>query len=194
MKWRLRQRPSVGFVFLVSSHLLLISMLAWGYTKPELDKVWLITQRMQRDSFNGLSALDMQTIRTALLHYPDLPRAFIGRAPFGFVEPTDDGWVKLSHPHLITDGTMRGTVPMTVECRAPQSAFPLVVSFDYEGRHQSLRFLENGQQSLELQSDSQPRSVWVQVSVEPAQTADPQRPTPEIRIKAPTVPGQTAAP
>ncbi len=179
---------------MVSSYLLLISMLAWGYSKPELDRVWLIVQRMQRDNFNGLSALDAQTIRTALRHYPDLPRAFIGPAPFGFVEPTEDGWVKLSHSHLIADGANHGTVPMIVDCRAPYSAFPVIVSFDYEGRRQNLRFLENGQQRLELRFDSPARSAWVQVSAEPAQAGSPQRLTPEIRIQAPGVPSQTVAP
>ena len=93
MSRKLGRRPSVGFVFLVSAHLLLISLLAWGYTTPELDRVWLIQQGMHRDNFDGLSAPDVQTIKTALRHYPDLPRAFIGRAPFGFVEPAEDGWV-----------------------------------------------------------------------------------------------------
>jgi len=169
-------------------------MLAWGYATPELDGVWLIQQAMHRDNFDGLSASDVQTIRTALRHYPGLSRAFIGRAPLGFVEPTEDGWVKLRLPHLVTDGNAHGTVPVVVDCRAPQLAFPVAILFDYEGRRQSLRFLENGQQRLELQFDSQPRSKWVQVSVEPAQAKGSRGLAPEIRIKAPDVPRQDAAP
>ena len=187
-------RPSVGFVFLVSSHLLLISMLAWGYTEPELDKVWLILQRMQRDNFNGLSALDAQTIRTSLHDYPGLPRVFIGRAPFGFVEPTLDGWANLSQSHLITDGTIHGMVPLAIECRAPHSVFPVTVSFDYEGHHQSLRFLDNGLQRFELQLDSTPRPAWVQVSIKPEHALSPQPLAPEVRIKTSSEPVQTAVP
>ena len=194
MSKKLGRRPSVGFVFLVSAHLLLISILAWGYTTPELDRVWLIQQGMHRDNFDGLSAPDVQTIRTALRHYPGLPRAFIGHAPFGFVEPAEDGWVKLRQPHLITDGNIHGTVSMVVDCRAPQMAFPVTVVFDYEGHQLRLRFLENSQRRLDLQFDPQSRSKWVQVGVEPAQVKGSRGFAPEIRIKAPDVPGQDAAP
>ena len=194
MSKKLGRRPSVGFVFLVSAHLLLISILAWGYTTPELDRVWLIQQGMHRDNFDGLSASDVQTIRTALRHYPGLPRAFIGHAPFGFVEPAEDGWVKLRQPHLITDGNIHGTISMVVDCRAPQMAFPVTVVFDYEGHQLRLRFLENSQRRLDLQFDPQSRSKWVQVSVESAQVKGSRGFAPEIRIKAPDVPGQDAAP
>jgi hypothetical protein len=187
-------RPSLGFVFLVSSHLLLISMLAWGYTEPELDKVWLTLQRMQRDNFDGLSALDAQTIRTSLHDYPGLTRVFIGRAPLGFVEPTQDGWVKLHQAHLITDGTIHGMVPLAIECRAPHSVFPVTVSFDYEGHHEICRFLDSGLQRLELQLDSTPQPAWVQVSIKPEHAASSQPLASEVRIKTPSEPVQTAVP
>jgi hypothetical protein len=194
MKRTIGLRPSWGFVFLVSSHLLLISMLAWGYTEPELDKVWLTIQRMQRDNFNGLSALDAQTIRTSLHDYPGLPRVFIGQEHFGFVEPTQEGWVKLPESHLISDGTIHGTAALAIECRAPDSAFPVTVSFDYEGHHQSLRFLENGLQRLELQLDSTPRPAWVQVSIKPEHAASPKPLPPEVRIKTSSESVQTVVP
>lgn len=188
------RRPSVGFVFLVSAHLLLISMLAWGYTTPELDRVWLIQQRMHRDNFDGLLTLDAQAIRTALHDYPGLPRAFNGRAPLGFVEPTEDGWVKVHQPHLIVSGDNRGPVSVVVDCRAPQLAFPVTVWFDYEGHREMLRFLGNGQQHLQLQFDSRSQPKWVQVNVEPTQSGGSRPVTPEIRIKVPDVPEQDATP
>ena len=187
-------RPSLGFVFLVASHLLLISMLAWGYTKPELDRVWLALQRMQRYNFNGLSVPDAQTIRTSLEHYPELKRVLIGNAHLGFVEPTQDGWVRLPLAHLITDGSLSGTVPMNVECRAPRSAYPVTVSFDNERDHQSLQFLESGQQRLALQLGSRSRSTWVRVSVTPEHAGSPQPPAPEVRVTNLGESAQTVAP
>jgi hypothetical protein len=111
-------RPSWGFVFLVSSHLLLISMLAWGYTKPELELVWLVLQRMQRDNFNGLSVPDARTIETSLKHYPELSRVFTGHAPIGFVEPTQDGWVSPS-PQPLTPEVRIANPGATVQPATP---------------------------------------------------------------------------
>lgn len=123
MRRKIGLRPSFGFVFLASSHLLLISMLVWGYTKPELDSVWLTLQRMQRDNFNGLSALDAQTIMASLPRYPGLPRVFIGRAHIGFVEPTEDGWVKLS------SRTSLRMAPYMARFRWPLNVAPHILHF-----------------------------------------------------------------
>lgn len=194
MSRAIRQRPSFGFLFVLSSYVLLISMLAWGSSQPELDRVWLVLQSMQRDGFSGLSAPDVQNLRKALRQYPGFPRALIGRAPIGWVEPTKEGWIGLRKPHLVIDGYFHGSLPLAVECRAPPLAFPVTVSFDYEGQRQSLRFPENGRQSLNMHLEPQLRPGWVQVSVDPTQVGSDQSLRPEIRIKAQGVPEHEAAP
>ncbi len=101
-------RPSAGFLLVVFSYSVLVAILVWGFSTPELDRVWLITQQMHRRSFAGLSANDVQTLRTALLHYPTLPRAFIGQSAIGFVEPTSDGWMSLPRPYVVASAQASG--------------------------------------------------------------------------------------
>ena len=161
-------RPSVGFIFLVSSYLLLLFVLSWGYSKPELDRVWLIQQSMLRRQFAGLCARDVQTLKTALNHYPGLPLAFIGRAQIGFIEPTHQGWISIPRSHVVTDGHTSGVLAIEVECQAPDNEFPVVVSFDRDGLRQYLRFPEGGRQRLEMQLGARAAPALIQMSIEPA--------------------------
>jgi hypothetical protein len=169
-------------------------MLAWGYSQPDLDRVWPILQNMQRDGFTGLSAPEVQTLRKVLRQYPGFPRVLIGRASIGFVEPTKDGWISLRKPTLVSDGHSHGSLPLVVECRAPLLAFPVTVSFDQEGQRQNLRFSETGKQSLNLHGAPQLQPAWVQLSINPAQAESAQRLMPEIRVHSQGVPEPRAVP
>ena len=47
MNARVRRWPSFGFWFVLGSWSLLVGFLSWGFSQPELDRVWEINQRMQ---------------------------------------------------------------------------------------------------------------------------------------------------
>jgi len=144
-------RPSAGFMLLFISYSLLIATFAWGFATPELERVWALIQSMQRSQFTELAPKQVQTLKTALGHYPTLSRAFIGRAPVGFIEPTRDGWVSIPKSHVITSTQVRRALSLDVECQAPASAFPVSVMFERAAVRQSLRFDRAGKQRLVLQ-------------------------------------------
>ena len=144
-------RPSAGFLLLVVSCLLLVSTLVWGLSTPELERVWLIMQGMQRSGFRSLMAEDVKRLEVALTHYPTLPRAFIGRASVGFIEPTHEGWISLAQPHIIRSGLSTNKITLDIECRAAASSYPITIALEKNVGRRELRFDADGRQSLELQ-------------------------------------------
>ena len=144
-------RPSAGFVLLIISYSLLITTFAWGFATPELERIWALMQSMQRSQFAELAPKQVQTLKTALGHYPTLSRAFLGRAAIGFVEPTRDGWVSIPKSHVITSAQLRGALSVDVECQAPAGAFPISVMFERAAGRQLLRFESAGKQRMALE-------------------------------------------
>jgi len=163
---RTRLRPSAGFVLLIFSYSLLAVTLAWGFSTPELERIWALTQSMQRREFVGLTLKDVQLLKTALSHYPTLSRAFIGRAPLGFVEPTRDGWTSTPSPHIIANVPSAGPVNLQIECQSPPNSFPVTVIFERERERRELRFDENSRKDMEFHfsSPAKPELIPVMIS------------------------------
>lgn len=178
---RVPLRPSVGFVFVALSYTLLAATLAWGFSTPELDRVWRIMQSMQRLDFVEITSKDVQILKTALQHYPALPRAFIGRAPIGFVEPTRAGWMTHSRSHVITSAQPQHKLALNVECRAPANAFPVNVVFERDGVRQEIQFSTSGRQHVDLPLASPTKPEWIPVTIK-SSAGSPGGESPQIRL------------
>ena len=186
-------RPSAGFLLLVSSYVLLGITLAWGASTPELDRVWKIMQGMQRREFAELTSKDISTLKGALQHYPTLPRAFIGKATLGFIEPTHDGWMSIIRPHIVTGAHSQSSITLDVECEALPSAFPVAVTLEREAGRQALRFDESGHQRIELHFAQPAKPELVPLVITPA-GRNPQKQAPRIRLTVQEHPSHMVSP
>jgi hypothetical protein len=186
-------RPSFGFLLLATSYALLVSFLAWGYTRPELERGWYILQNMQRDSFTGLAVSEVQTLKQLLQKYPQFARALIGRSPVGFVEPTDDGWLSLPEAHAVVQASSPGAaLKVLVDCRAPQSAYPVSVTLEMSGLREVLDFTEDGQKVADWSTKTSSVPLWVQVNTKSTSPRVGLGASPEIRIRAASTDPQKA--
>jgi hypothetical protein len=178
---RVPLRPSAGFLLVAFSYTLLVVTLAWGFSTPELDRVWRIMQSMQRRDFTEIAPKDVQILKTALQHYPALPRAFIGRAPIGFVEPTRAGWMSHPRPHLLTSTHSQHKLALNVECRAPANAFPVSVVLERESARQEIRFSTSGLQHVDLPLASPSKPEWIPVTIR-SSAGGPGGESPQIKL------------
>jgi hypothetical protein len=186
-------RPSFGFLMLALSYALLVSFLAWGYQRPDLERGWYVLQNMQRDNFSGLAASDVRTLRQLLQKYPQFVRALIGRSPVGFVEPTDDGWMALPKAHAVAQAATSMPFKVLVECRAPTSVYPVSVTLEMSGAREVLEFTENSQKVADWSTKTSSVPLWVQVDVEPRSPRGGLGAGPEIRIQAASTDSRKAA-
>ena len=176
MKRSTRYWPSVGFVFMLASYTFLVSFFAWGARTPELDRAWHVLQGMNRDDFGGLTPAEAKLLSGELRRHPAFAQALIGRAPVAWVEPTDSGWMALRRPHVVVQPT--AAVRVSVECRAPGSAYPVTVTFAAPELRQVLRYERDGRQSFDLSAGQPAR--WVDVEVSSALPAGTRGP--ELRL------------
>lgn len=184
-------RPSIGFVLLVSSYSLLIATLAWGFSVPELERVWVTMQGTQRTQFRGLSPDEENTLTLGLSHYPTLVRAFIGRATIGFAEPTRDGWVTLARSHIVRGSLSQPAFTLDIECNAPTDEYPVTVTLERAEGHQSLRFTENARQSIEIRMGTPKNPEFIPVTVIPARVSGAIQST-KIKISAKGLPSKVS--
>jgi hypothetical protein len=137
---------------------------------------------MRRDDFGGLTPADAKLLSSELRRYPAFAQALVGRAPVGWVEPTDGGWMGLRRPHLVTQA--KSAARVFIECRAPGAAYPVTLTLAAPELHQVLRYEQDGRQSFDLPAGQQAR--WVEVEVSAARPAGTRGP--EFRLWAEPLP------
>jgi hypothetical protein len=183
MKRARRYWPSAGFVFMLASYGSLLALFAWGAATPGLDRAWHVLQGMKRDDFAGLGPAEEKLLRAELVRYPGFAQALVGRAPVGWVEPTDSrGWMALHRPHVVIQAKPAAPLRISAECRAPGSAYPVTVTFTAPGLRQVLRYERDGRQSFDLSAGQPAEALWVEVELDSANAAG--TPGPEIRLVA----------
>ena len=170
-------------MLLTASHLLLVSVLAWGYSQPELDRAWVILQEMHSDGFTSLSAKDVQLLQKSLKRNPNFARAILGHDSVRFVEPTRDGWTARPSANIVIKSKSGTPRFLVVECRAQLGAYPVTVNFESDSFRQSLRYTENGQQTIELGAKVASSPLWVKVRIQPSNQAEYTAGLPEIHVE-----------
>lgn len=183
MKRGLRVLPSFGCMLVVAGYALLLAFLAWGYTRPELDRAWYILQHMQREGFAGLTQAESQVLEHLLKKHPQFSYALLGKNPIGFVEPTEDGWIALPHSHLAIQASPNLPLRVIVECRAPQGAYPINIVLETDGLQRKLQFLTDAQRLIDVSTLAGPRARWVSVTIAANQATAAPRRHPEIRVR-----------
>jgi hypothetical protein len=186
--------PSIGFLFLTASYLMLFSLLAWGYSTPDLERGWMTLQKMQRDNFAGFSETDVKTLAALLDKYPQFHKALIGRAEVGLVELTQEGWSSARDSHLVIRPSPPGAPNIEVECRAPKHAYPVVVRVEAPGFNKVISFAADATQPLEWPRLSNARPIMAHVHVAPQQAPVSSSMRPEIRFKAVAADSQGVVP
>jgi len=190
---KVRLLPSAGFVLMLFTHALLLVTLAWGASTPDLERVWVLTQNLQRRQFVALTPKDVDLLRGALTHYPTLSRAFIGRAQLGFVEPSRNGWNTLPRSHIITSAQLTGVVHIQLECQAPATAFPVTIMLERASRRHELRFTESGRREVVLEFTVPHKPELIAVTVSSA-SSDSSSEQVKIALRTLSPPGAKGSP
>jgi hypothetical protein len=186
MKRTRRSWPSAGFVFMLASYGCFLAFFVWGARTPELDRAWHVLEGMKRDDFAGLAPTEARLLSTVLRRHPGFAQALIGRAPVGWVEPTESGWMALRRPHVVIQAKPARPLHISVECRAPRTAYPVTVTFVAPELHQVLRYERDGPQSFDLSAGHPAQALWAEVELDSAHPAGARGP--ELRLLAATAP------
>jgi hypothetical protein len=104
-RWAARL-PSVGFVTVILVNSLALAFFLWGFSTPDLDRVWTLHHELKIGSMEGLSRSDRELLNRALARWPRLARSLLDERDIGLISEHSDGWID---------------TPTAVVLRTPQS-------------------------------------------------------------------------
>jgi hypothetical protein len=146
----LRQKlPSVGFVFVLLSNLLLVAFLAWGFQKPPLDRVWELHHELKIGALGKLDADDHSLLSSAMTRHRNLAEGLLSDGEhIGVISANWSGWLESPDATIIRSARAGPSCVILLDARVLHPALPLDI--EVSGRQWQRRVTMEAPGSREL--------------------------------------------
>jgi hypothetical protein len=190
--------PSLGFWILTASLLFMAGFFGWAARTPLLEDAFKVLCLREHDDFTVYGESDVRILSRALVQYPGMSRALLGRRGTArFLEPTTDtdGWLTRPLGHLALRNPPKAALVLSVQARGLAEDFPLEVSIVDGKRRSAVTFDEPMTKTLPIDREdaSQPSIAAVNVR---AARATPAKETPTwgVRFDSESLPASETSP
>ncbi len=120
-----RKRPSAGFVAVCLTYLCVGAFFIFGFTTPDLDRVWTLHHLLKIGELDTLDDGDKKLLTRAMARHHGLAKNLLDGVELGLVSAHLDGWLEHHRATLIRtpDASFPGSVVLRVE--SPAELLPL---------------------------------------------------------------------
>jgi len=84
--------PGRGFVFICLTYTFVLSFFTWGFSMPDLDRVWILYHELQIGKINKLSDMERIVLSKSTARYPGLTRELLNSSDIGLISANNEGW------------------------------------------------------------------------------------------------------
>ena len=111
MKIRRSRLPTLGFLAVCLTFLAQLGFFVWGFSRPDLDRVWQLRHELKLGTSSTLSEADRELLERSMARHAQLGRALLGGEEIGVISArTWQGWLEVPYALLIR-------TPQARDCR-----------------------------------------------------------------------------
>ena len=140
MKIPYRYRPGAGFVLLVVVTAMVSAFFVWGFTEPDLDRVWFLKQRTEQHKI-VLDDEELAFLDGMMRQHRVMADDVLDGTGAQLIEPSVEGWTPAALTHLLVAPVGEG-LELDVECRGA-ALHPVTVTFRASRMEETLEFEED---------------------------------------------------
>src|SRR5690606_21036965 len=118
--------------------------LAWGLSKPPLEREWELHHELKIGLVGKLAAKDHELLNAALLRHADLADALLSEGNIGVVSAHSQGWLETPQATIIRAASAPHPCELRLETRIPDELLPLRVKLRGEGWQHRLDIRNQG--------------------------------------------------
>jgi hypothetical protein len=124
-----RYRPSPGFLLVCSVYAAVASFFLWGFSRPDLDRIWFIEHELEVGRTSNVDRSDLKLLVRAFSEHPELLRDFLKGGDIRIVSSNTKGVIETERAYVVRalgseEDVMkitcygRGGLPLRVSVRA----------------------------------------------------------------------------
>lgn len=123
--------PTIGFVAVCLTLVGSITFFAWGFSQPELDRVWWLHHQLKTGEIPSLDASDRSLLVRNMRRHPNLASALLGGERFGVISARSwQGWLEVPGATLVrtADATECDRIELDIQTQQQHLPFAIELS------------------------------------------------------------------
>ena len=150
MKASLPKRPSVGFVAVCLTYCLVAAFFLWGFSTPDLDRVWTLHHLLKTGELDRLTPKDREILSDAVVRHESLAGALLNGAEIGIISAQLDGWIATPCVTLLRTRQSGRFHSISMDVQTPQDLMPFSIVVKGDGWKEKLEVKKHGRFEIDM--------------------------------------------
>jgi hypothetical protein len=142
--------PSPGCLAVCATYLLVAAFFVWGFSTPDLDRVWTLHHELKIGKLLKLKAGDRALLEECMARYSRLARDLLDKQEIGIISATSDGWIATPAATILRTGQSGRFRALALEIQTPRDMLPYRIVFRGRGWKKVQEVSEQGRIEIEL--------------------------------------------
>ncbi len=150
MKTFLPKRPSVGFVAVCLTYCLVVAFFLWGFSTPNLDRVWTLHHMLKTGELDRLTPDDREILSDAIVRHEALAGALLDGAEIGIISAHLDGWIATPCVTLLRTTQSKPFRSISMDVQTPRDLIPFSIVVKGNGWKEKLDVKKHGRFEIDM--------------------------------------------
>ncbi len=154
MKPPLSKMPSLGFVAICATYVLVIAFFLWGLSTPDLDRVWTLHHELKIGRIGRLKEPDREMLLRAIERHPPLGAAMLAdrdaERGIGVISAHSEGWIATPDVTVLRTANAKEHRILVVDVQTPEQLMPFSIAFGGTGWKKTISVKGRGPKRVAL--------------------------------------------
>ncbi len=116
--------PSWGCLAVCATYVLAAAFFVWGFSTPDLDRVWTLHHELKIGKLLKLKAGDRGLLEECMARHPRLARDLLDGEEIGIVSAHSEGWIATPTATILRTGKSEKYRSVVLEVQTPRDLLP----------------------------------------------------------------------
>ena len=142
--------PSLGCLAVCATYLLAAAFFIWGFSTPDLDRVWTLHHELKIGKLQKLKAGDRALLEDCMARHAELASDLMDGAEIGIISAQSDGWIATPTATILRTGKAGSYRALSLEIQTPRDLLPYKIEVRGRDWGEKLEVTEQGVQEIDL--------------------------------------------
>jgi hypothetical protein len=137
-------------VAVCATYVLVAAFFIWGFSTPDLDRVWTLHHELKIGKLTKLKAGDRALLEACMARHAELARDLMDGDDLGIVSAHSEGWIATPTATVLRTEKAGRYRALSLEIQTPRDLLPYRIEVRGRGWSEKLEVTEQGVQEIDL--------------------------------------------
>jgi len=142
--------PSPGCLAVCTTYVLVAAFFIWGFSTPDLDRVWTLHHELKIGKMEKLKAGDRALLEECMARHSGLARDLLDNAEIGIISAHSEGWIATPTATILRTTNSEKYRSLILEVQTPRDLLPYRIIVRGRGWEETREVDEQGRLEIDL--------------------------------------------